>query len=746
MKNKVHVYKSLISIVVGGLLLLFSGTTYSIPPAPFTGGTVPNPTTFEAAVGVGKSDGSGGANLNIYATLGTELLTWTDATWNDDDATWTMTTTGPLVHVTGNTTAVTATLTAATVVGTTYKVVITGTGGGDTATYILGGQTGTTIPASGAIAITDYITATAISASLVITPASTCTASLTLVSVKALTDATGDLTVDGNLTVRSPFSFLGGGTVTGATTFQNNSTTFGDGTGPTDLTFSITGADPKLKVYPNANISLGATNMGSLSTGVWNIAIGGSALEVISTGSRNVAIGINALNNFNGDENVAIGSYALGGNASGEKNTAIGYSALNVATGGHNTGIGHSALLASSTGEYNTAVGSNSMSGNLGGNNNTAIGEYSLFGNTSGSANVAIGLDALYQNTTGSNNTAFGAYSLAAQTVGINNNIGLGNFAGRYETAGNKLFIDSLDRIDEATGRTNSFIYGVMNTTVANQTVAFNVGSAKLPASAYFNFGTTHGTSGYGLRDNGTIIEQKHSGGSWFSIATPITLGQILKADGTNWTASSTLAISEFDMTSGTKAIPWTVSASAGAQTIAGQAHYDSALHTLSIGDSVGRNSFILTPEKAYTFPTVDASLAPLVSPSFTTPALGAATGTSLALSSILTSKMPVVYKTSPYTASATEVSGYMVMVTTTHGILPAAVVGDYIAIMADTALIHQIDVNGADKVKLVGSTTAVGTGIKNSSNTAGDYIILVCNTTSTWDGRWGKQGTWVSQ
>ncbi len=150
-----------------------------------------------------------GHNLAIYGTLGTELVTWSIAGWNEDGVTWTFAA-ATLTHVTGNTTAVTATLTAGVTAGVTYKVVIVGTGGGATATYTLGGTTGSTIPASGAISITDYITANATlaaGAAFVITPANTCTVAITSISIKALTNATGDLLTEGNLTVGSPATF-----------------------------------------------------------------------------------------------------------------------------------------------------------------------------------------------------------------------------------------------------------------------------------------------------------------------------------------------------------------------------------------------------------------------------------------------------------------------------------------------------------------------------------------------------------
>jgi hypothetical protein len=40
-------------------------------------------------------------------------------------------------------------------------------------------------------------------------------------------------------------------------------------------------------------------------------------------------------------------------------------------------------------------------------------------------------------------------------------------------------------------------------------------GYIAVPASGYYNFGATTGTSGYGVRDNGGTVEIKNSGGSW---------------------------------------------------------------------------------------------------------------------------------------------------------------------------------------------------------------------------------------
>ena len=225
-------------------------------------------------------------NTTISADL-TSIHTFTSANWNEDGATWTMAASGPLVHVTGNTTAVTATLTEAVVAGTTYKVTITGTGGGGTATYTFGGVTGTTIAASGAIAITDYITASTTGV-MIITPASACTVSITSITVEKLTDATGDLTVDGNLTVRSPATFrshiIGGirainGTVTFPGISFNEAPNSGLYYSGSRLYIAANGASP-LSFYSSSHVILDPT------AGLW----WGSDLVLIRAAANHLAL------------------------------------------------------------------------------------------------------------------------------------------------------------------------------------------------------------------------------------------------------------------------------------------------------------------------------------------------------------------------------------------------------------------------------------------------------------------------
>lgn len=142
--------------------------------------------------------------------------------------------------------------------------------------------------------------------------------------------------------------------------------------------------------------------------------------------------------------------------------------------GSANMGIGNSSLRSLTTGFYNAAVGPTTMMALTTGALNTAIGMSALQTNVSGNANTAVGCYALQQ-VTAELNTAVGYYALYSAGATANS-VALGAYAGKYETAGNKLFIDGLDRSTEAAGRTNSLIYGEFNSTVASQKLAFNCG------------------------------------------------------------------------------------------------------------------------------------------------------------------------------------------------------------------------------------------------------------------------------
>jgi hypothetical protein len=110
----------------------------------------------------------------------------------------------------------------------------------------------------------------------------------------------------------------------------------------------------------------------------------------------------------------------------------------------------------------------------------------------------------------------------STNTGGFSNSIALGSYA--TNTAANQFMIGSSIR------RINQFVLNGTN--------------------AYFNFGATGGTSGYGFRDNSGSVEYKNNGGVWVSLSssTPIAIvnGNSLFSNGLGAGAGSTAIGSNF--------------------------------------------------------------------------------------------------------------------------------------------------------------------------------------------------------
>ena len=90
-----------------------------------------------------------------------------------------------------------------------------------------------------------------------------------------------------------------------------------------------------------------------------NTALGASALGSVTTGRSNTAIGPSAL--FNGttaSTNVAVGGIALQNNTVGASNTAIGYGSLRQSTGSFNIALGFRAGQQLIVGDNNIYIGS----------------------------------------------------------------------------------------------------------------------------------------------------------------------------------------------------------------------------------------------------------------------------------------------------------------------------------------------------------------------------------------------------
>ena len=194
------------------------------------------------------------------------------------------------------------------------------------------------------------------------------------------------------------------------------------GTGSATRNFVDLSSDETIggaKVF-SSNITVNGLTIGlGGGTDNSNAALGNGALTSNTAGLNNTAIGNAALTLNTGSYNTAIGSQVLPKNTTGTNNTAMGYGALfNNVSGSSNSAIGDGALFYN-TGSNNISVGSGANDKNTTGDDNTAIGYHALQPNTTGSKNTAIGSGSRVATAALTNATAigYGANVAASNTI-----------------------------------------------------------------------------------------------------------------------------------------------------------------------------------------------------------------------------------------------------------------------------------------------------------------------------------------
>jgi hypothetical protein len=181
----------------------------------------------------------------------------------------------------------------------------------------------------------------------------------------------------------------------------------------------------------DSNTQFGVGAGAYITTGGNNTLLGAACGNLISSAGSNVLIGFYVAPFYNLGSSIGIGQWAL----------YLSQGVLNVAIGGNCLFYG-------------------------GGNYNTAIGHSAGFSNSAGNNNVYIGYQCGYLSTGGSN-------------------IFIGYYAGAKETTENNLLIiGNQAYADKATEQQNSIIYGVMASTLSNQSLYINANDIRFGTSA----------------------------------------------------------------------------------------------------------------------------------------------------------------------------------------------------------------------------------------------------------------------
>lgn len=225
----------------------------------------------------------------------------------------------------------------------------------------------------------------------------------------------------------------------------------------------------------------GSAGASYFRTNTTNYGIRFNDVSVFATDSQYTKLGYAAASSLTiGGRGVAVGSGAQQNVTSGFDNHTLGQSGMtSLTTGSGNCGFGYGIMQAVTTGYYNSAFGHDAMiyAGTTS-SYNAIFGAYAGFGSSGNSVynySTILGAYAGYSLRTGLYNTFLGYQAGYATTTG-EKSLFLGNQAGKYETSGYTLIVDTFDRSNESAQRTGALIYGIFNSTPANQILSLGGG------------------------------------------------------------------------------------------------------------------------------------------------------------------------------------------------------------------------------------------------------------------------------
>jgi hypothetical protein len=277
------------------------------------------------------------------------------------------------------------------------------------------------------------------------------------------------------------------------------------------------------------------------------IAVSGSAVGETITGDTGGALSPSA-GNWNIVANLTAGASVK---FSGSGNTL----SLNSSDANNNTFVGAASGNATLTSILSSGFGSHTLNALTNGNNNSCLGYSSLPSLTSGSNNCAFGNSAGALLVSGSNNLLMGIAAFGAgtqYTSSESSNIILTNVGVTGDSN-----IIRIGTQGSGTGQQNKcFIAGIASVSVSNlNIVTINTSTGQLGSQAAANVGTVTqfdvlvggasgaiasvgpGSSGQVLQSAGNAANPAYSTATYPATATGT--GTILRADGTNWVAST---------------------------------------------------------------------------------------------------------------------------------------------------------------------------------------------------------------
>ncbi len=286
----------------------------------------------------------------------------------------------------------------------------------------------------------------------------------------------------------------------------------GTASGTSGATYGVLGSNASASGF-----GVSGTNSASAGTGVSGVANTGAATGVIgsTTSTTNTATGVRGV--ASGASGTIYGGYFSANSTSGAgvfgTSQGTGVSGQATATSGWTIGVYGENNSTSGEGVYGAALAATGGTAGVRGSTASTSGA-GVRGAASATSGWTMGVYGDNNSTSGD-----GVYGAAWGATG--NTSGVRGTAASTSGAGVRGGADAASGTNYGVyGFTNSAAgYGAYFDNTAGGWGIFSADDMGITAGKYFNWGTTRGTTGYGIWDDAGVMKVKNSGGSWTAIA-----------------------------------------------------------------------------------------------------------------------------------------------------------------------------------------------------------------------------------
>jgi len=383
-----------------------------------------------------------------------------------------------------------------------------------------------------------------------------------------------------------------------SSTTNNAAALRGAASGASGLTYGVLGSSASATGF-----GVAGTSTASAGTGVYGVANTGAATGVLgatSSTTNNAAAVKGTAGGGTGTTYGVYGSSASTG-GTGVYGTSPFMGLYGQGTGTSGAGVYGETTCASCTARAIFGVSSSTSAQTIRGNATATTGNTyaGLFANDSTSGM------GVYSEATTATGTTYGVSGVSQSSAGT----GVAGTGGLYGVQASAGASGVNFGIAATTGSASGYAGYFDNT--ANGWGLFSADDVGLTAGKYLNWGTTRGTTGYGIWDDAGVMKVKNSGGSWTAIAGGAeTDPQVGTLTNTKWcTTNGTVIDCTADAPGGGGTALSGITAAGGANTINNAGHLQTwQWNSLTNGTGLALSSSSITSGTLLTLTTSNAS------------------------------------------------------------------------------------------------------------------------------------------